>query len=935
MACAQVAPEPLGQDIDAEKRVEVKAGTFVVFADEVAASEAVWFDALEAVVPGGLRRTTTSRYRDNGFAFYIGEARKHPSFRERRQRRWLDDVPAVGVQGYRLLIDKRGIIIAGTDEAGVINGVTSLLQLFDADGSLPQAQIRDEPEIPIRAIRLRIQPDAEIIRSLTQAKCNFAIIDSPDWWSPRKAAMESWRATFAELRAVGIEPVPLIDPLSQAGATFDQTPRSIHTKIAIDQIVLSSETWTTLSHPNIVGLMSMPIRVRSTGKTFTAGRDYRIAPGDTAYPFRLNNTPWRIRRVADGAIPDSEMVDVLYAYATPDAQSATEYEKKVHLTVDRVVRDLKPRYLHIGHDDSNTSADDLRWVTADRNPSDPFAILLKIMIDAASEANSELKLIANANTFRGRHSKHRIDLLPKDALLEVSTPYGPPPVDTAVAPDFAWATALGRPLIVQVPASPIAALPWCEAAARMQAVNGIITDHADVISAAWAPRRSSLPWPRVLNAYFGSGLWNPGSIEAFTTLVARANGQSVRGVSPEEELIAFRGWFEQNRDRIPKESATFVEGHYKRILEWVRLEAEFRRGDGRNTLRDLIDLVQRHASATPDYPENRRSTIVHTVDSAKRFVPSNILFGTPVLPYRAINLPGSHIVLEVQARPEYTDRQVSTEVRFDLLESPGPIIRIDFDTLDPARISINRSTDGETFNTVQQWESSRAKPPLLVQRPFSATAISVSVEGNPPVLRDPRVFALKDIPAAICSQTDAAPVLDGNFRESAWRPEAQINGFVETTQHQFAAAATTIRLTYTRDALYLGVYAREPRMDTLVANITGRDGPVWTDEAIDIRIGIGNDAFIFATNPNAATFESRNGDAQWNAEWTVRTRRYATGWTAEIAIPFEALGKQPRAGDDWQFDAVRYRRNVEQSTSHWAYHPDTTNSRAPGRLIFN
>lgn len=935
MACAQVAPEPLDQDIDTEKPIEVNAGTFVVFANEAAATDAVWFDALDAAVPGGLRRTTASRYRENDFAFYIGTANEHPSFRQRRQRRWLDDVSAVGAQGYRLLIDKRGIIVAGTDKAGVINGVISLLQLFGADGSLPQAKIRDEPEIPIRAIRLRTLPDAETIRSLTIVKCNFAIIDLPERWSSDKTAMESWRATFAELRAAGIEPVPAIDPLSLADAMLAQTTRSIHTQIGIDQTILSGDTWTSLSHPNIVGLMSMPIRVRSAGISFKAGRDFFIAPGDTAYPFHPNNTPWRIRRVPDGAIQDGDLVDVLYAYATPETQLLTQYESSMHETVNRVVQGLKPRYLHIGDDIARVPADELRWATPSGDLADPFAILLKMIIDTSTKADSDIRLIASANAFRGRLSKHRINLLPKDALLEVSPPYGPPPVDTYATPDFAWATALGRSLLVQVPTSLTDALPWCEAAERTKAVSGVITDHADVLLATWAPRRSSLPWPRVLNAYFGSQLWNPDSIEAFTTLVARANEQSVRGVAPEKELIAFHGWFERNRDRIPEETATFVEGHYARILEWIQLEAEFRRGDGRNTLRDLIDLVQRHASATPDYPEHRRSTIVHTVDSAKRFVPSNILFGTPVLPYRPINLPGSHIVLEIPARPEFTDRQGATEARYDLLESPGPIIRIDFDTLDPSRISIDQSTDGETFNTVQQWEGSRAKPPLLVQRPFSTAALGVTLEGNPPILRDPRVFALKDIPVAIASRETNAPVLDGSFRESVWPAEAQINGFVETRQRQFAGAATTIRLTYTRDALYLGVYAREPRMNTLVANITGSDSPVWAEEAIDIRLGIGNDEFIFATNPNAATFDSKNGDAQWNATWKVRTRRYTTGWTAEIAIPFEALGKRPRTGDDWQFDAVRYRRNVEQSISHWAYHPDNTNPRSLGRLIFN
>lgn len=931
-ATAQVAPDPLTIDIDPEKRIAVPSGTFVVFADETAASNAPWFDELQEAAGGGLRRTTASRVRSDAFAIYIGGAKSHPSFRDRRLRRWLDDAATVGPQGYRLLIDKRGTIIAGTDEAGARNGVTTLLQLFGEDGSLPQTQIRDEPEIDMRAIRLSARPDADGIRALANARCNLAIIESDDWWTLEGQTAQAWRTTFSALRVAGIEPVPAIDPTSEDSPLSTRTPSAAQTQIGIDQVVLSDESWAALTHSNVIETQSSPIRVRANGEYFEAGRDYVIAPGETIAPFAETNPPWQIRRVANGAIPKGESVDVLYSYIAPDAQAANplapEYRKAIHDTVHRIVEVLAPEYLHVGHANRNSTP-------PRRGERDPFAESLNAVVSAA---NGKVRLIANANALRRQRSTNYIVLLPRDALLDVRTPLGPPAIASSESADIAWAQSLGRTVLLSTEADPLAALPRCESAARAQHVAGIIATDVDVARIAWSPSRSTLPWPRVLNQYFGSRLWKPGDVAAFEALVARANEKSTSGISPEKELTAFRSWFEKNRGRISAKDAEFVEGHYTRILEWIRLESEFRRGDRRNTLRDLTDLVQRHAAATPNYPENRRSTIVHTIDSAARFVPSAILFGTPVLPYRAINLPGSHTLLEVPARPEFTDRQGATEVLFDLLESPGPIVRIDFDTLNPTRMSIDRSTNGTTFENVQTWQNSRTKPagpPLLVQRPFSATAFTLTVEGNPPILRSPRVFALKDVPAAICSQTVNAPELDGNFRESCWPLDAQINGFVETTQGRFAAAATTVRLTYTRDALFLGVYARESRMETQVADIDRRDGSLWTEEAIDIRIGIGNDKFVFATNPNAVQFDSKNGNPQFDGQWTVSTKRFKTGWSAEIALPFNMLGKRPRSGDDWRFDTVRYRHNVEQSTSHWAYRPNAENPRAPGRLIFN
>jgi hypothetical protein len=319
-------------------------------------------------------------------------------------------------------------------------------------------------------------------------------------------------------------------------------------------------------------------------------------------------------------------------------------------------------------------------------------------------------------------------------------------------------------------------------------------------------------------------------------------------------------------------------------------------------------------------------------------VPSNILFGTPVLPYRAVNLPKGHTVLEVPVRPEFADHQGATEALFELLETPGPILRIDFDTLDPSAISIDRSLDGTTFETVERLDNPRIRPinpPVFIQRPFLATAFRVTVEGNPPILRDPRVFALKDVPAAICSQTTASIELDGRFQERGWPAQAQIAGFVELDRARFAPVATTVRAMFTRDALYLGVYAREPRMNTIVSEMTARDAPVWNEEAIDIRLDAGNQTFVFAVNPNGAQFDRRNGNAQWNGAWRVQARLFTTGWSAEIEIPFDTLGHRPRSGEDWPCEIVRYRRNVESSVSHWAYRPGETSSHAPGRLIFN
>jgi hypothetical protein len=930
-ACAQVAPVPLSAEIDDENTVELRSGTYVVFEDEAAAT-AGWFDALNDATGGRLRPTTAARYRENDFAIYAGVTATHPSFRERRQRRWLDEQTPAGPGGFRLSIDRRGVLLAGTDDAGVRNGVTTLIGLLRDGATLPHAQIRDEAAFAIRATQLDSRPDTLSIRALAAAKCNMAIIRSDDFWRLDDQTAGAWRDTFAALRRAGIEPVPLIDPIGDAAPLLTRAPQAAVAQLAIDQLTLADDQWTNLTHPNVIETESLPIRVRLDNTNFQAGIDYVIAPGQTVYPYTDRNEAWSIRRVGGGAIPGDRTIDVIYAYAALNTQTASplapEYAAAVEEAVGTVMRTLEPQFIHLGHGAPSPMTNDAR--ASEQHTDDGlFAMSLRTALNAADGARP----ILYAGVFRDSSAA-----LPSGAILDASASRTPPPITGTAEMDLAWTNQSKANVLLNPPGDFMKAASYLEAATRAPNVAGVIANSPEVIAMAWGPGRISLPWPNVLNDYFGARLWDPGDVEAFQAIVQHVNARTVRGVSPETQLSDFQSWFRQNRDRLPSETAAFVEGHFTRVVEWVRLEAEHRRGDGRTTLRDLLDLVQRHADAIPEYPEERRSTIVHTIDSAGRFVPSNILFGTPVLPYRPIDLPGAFTVLEVPVRPEFIDQSGSTTAKFELLESPGPIVRIDFDTLEPRRMAVERKTTGEAFETVESWPNANSRaldPPLLLPRPFSASTFRVTIEAAQPVLRDPRVFALKDQPAAICSQGPTTPVLDGVFREAAWPTEAAVTGFVETTEQRFAAIATTIRLTRTRDAIYFGVYAREPRMDTSVADIATRDGALWTEEAIDLRLTIGNDTFVFAVNPLGTQYDARNGNPAWNGRWQAVTQRFTTGWSAEIAIPFDTLGRTPSRGEDWQFDAVRYRRNVENSTSHWAYRPDTPNPRQPGRIVFN
>ncbi|MCC6154719.1 MAG: hypothetical protein IT367_13210, partial [Candidatus Hydrogenedentes bacterium] len=176
------------------------------------------------------------------------------------------------------------------------------------------------------------------------------------------------------------------------------------------------------------------------------------------------------------------------------------------------------------------------------------------------------------------------------------------------------------------------------------------------------------------------------------------------------------------------------------------------------------------------------------------------------------------------------------------------------------------------------------------------------------------------------------PVLDGSFKETPWPRRAQVDGFINPDTEEFAEAQTTVRVCHTADALYIAVYAREPRMNTMATTMSDRDAPLWQEESFAIVLQpTGKPEYRFVVNPLGAQFDSRDGNEEWNGEWKVATKTWPVGWSAEIEIPFASLGADP-GKDDWEIDFVRTRRNVENERSVWVYSGDGTKVR--GLLIF-
>ncbi len=163
--------------------------------------------------------------------------------------------------------------------------------------------------------------------------------------------------------------------------------------------------------------------------------------------------------------------------------------------------------------------------------------------------------------------------------------------------------------------------------------------------------------------------------------------------------------------------------------------------------------------------------------------------------------------------------------------------------------------------------------------------------------------------------TVTAPILiDGVLDETAWESSPKIGNLVQRIPTEGAEPSERTEVTLLRDAdnLYIGVLCHDSEPHRVLASQMARDASLGPDDSIELLLDTFRDqsnAFYFSTNPNGALVDGlvfANGETNedWDAIWTVATRRSDQGWSAEFAIPFKSLNFPPE-GTVWGFNISR------------------------------
>ena len=176
--------------------------------------------------------------------------------------------------------------------------------------------------------------------------------------------------------------------------------------------------------------------------------------------------------------------------------------------------------------------------------------------------------------------------------------------------------------------------------------------------------------------------------------------------------------------------------------------------------------------------------------------------------------------------------------------------------------------------------------------------------------------------------------VDGVLNEPAWQTAPACSSFVQRDPVEGAKPSqkTVVRVLYDRDALYIGARMYDTSPDSIVSELSRRDGGtrsdrffVYLDPYYDRRSG-----YYFAVNAAGTQFDGtlyNDGwsDDSWDGVWEGKARKDAQGWTVEMRIPFARLHSvphvPPQPGDRWRFNLYRLEMPDRKNAQGQAYSP--------------
>jgi hypothetical protein len=159
----------------------------------------------------------------------------------------------------------------------------------------------------------------------------------------------------------------------------------------------------------------------------------------------------------------------------------------------------------------------------------------------------------------------------------------------------------------------------------------------------------------------------------------------------------------------------------------------------------------------------------------------------------------------------------------------------------------------------------------------------------------------------------AAPiVIDGDLSDAAWQAAPEFTDFTQhdPTDGAPATMRTSFRVVYDDEAIYFGALMEDTARPT--ALLARRDTFVDTD-FLSINLDSQHDRLsgaAFTISPansqiDSILYNDIGEDTSWDAVWESATKILASGWTAELRVPFSQLRFPEKSSHVWGINVTR------------------------------
>ncbi|MBU0716100.1 MAG: hypothetical protein KJ964_12155 [Verrucomicrobia bacterium] len=152
----------------------------------------------------------------------------------------------------------------------------------------------------------------------------------------------------------------------------------------------------------------------------------------------------------------------------------------------------------------------------------------------------------------------------------------------------------------------------------------------------------------------------------------------------------------------------------------------------------------------------------------------------------------------------------------------------------------------------------------------------------------------------------APPVIDGRLNDPVWETTPVAEQFYRPGGSGLPKSQTSMRLLWDKANLYIGFKSHsilldpvQQRLNDFVAKTTERDGPIWSEDNVEIFIAPAQspETYLqFALNALGTRYDGKITESKWDGAWQAATCIHDGYWTAELALPWSTLGITPGPG---------------------------------------